>query len=39
VVLRRGKNLNPQAQAFLEACDDFSMPASPWRTDLEHKPD
>lgn len=31
VVMRRGKYLQPQAQAFLEACEDFSMPDSPWR--------
>lgn len=32
VVMRRGKYLNAQAQAFLEACADFSMPDSPWRS-------
>jgi hypothetical protein len=31
VVMRRGKFLSPQAQAFLESCADFSMPDSPWR--------
>lgn len=31
VVMRRGKYLTPQAQAFLGACEDFSMPDSPWR--------
>ncbi len=34
VVMRRGKNLSPQAQAFLEACEEFSLPENPWRTDL-----
>lgn len=34
VVMRRGKYLTPQAQAFLNACQDFSMPESPWR--IEH---
>lgn len=32
VVMRRGKYLTPQAQAFLEACEDFSMPDSAWRS-------
>jgi len=32
VVMRRGKWLSPQAQAFLEACEEFSMPDSPWRS-------
>jgi DNA-binding transcriptional LysR family regulator len=32
VVMRRGKWLSPQAQAFLEACEEFAMPDSPWRT-------
>lgn len=32
VVMRRGKYLTAQAQAFLEACEDFSMPESPWRS-------
>ncbi len=32
VVMRRGKYLGPRAQAFLDACADFSLPDSPWRT-------
>ena len=33
VVMRRGKHLSAQSRAFLEACQDFSMPQSPWRTE------
>lgn len=32
VVMRRGKYLGPRAQAFLDACADFSLPDSPWRS-------
>ena len=32
VVMRRGKYLTPQAQAFLDACEDFAMPDSDWRS-------
>jgi DNA-binding transcriptional LysR family regulator len=37
VVMRRGKHLKPQAQAFLEACEDFSLPDNPWRTKIPRK--
>jgi len=32
VVMKRGKYHKPQAQAFLDACEDFSIPDSPWRS-------
>lgn len=32
MVMRRGKYLTVQAQAFLEACEEFALPDSPWRS-------